>query len=258
VHGDAACSACGTQPIVGVRHRSVFQRGVSVCDGCARSGAESVSRAGPYITMGVSRSSSSAGAASSPPASRPLVEFCWHYFRQGGGAADGGAASAPARAAASGDAFAALRAGSSGGGGASVRETTLPPLYLQYDGHSVTVVGVERRPRSSMAAAGAAIAASSPTTTTASWGPLWRAHDYALLVLDPSVPSQRLEAALASGAASAWAPLVRRPAAGALLSRPGAQYQVLRTDRATRRAAPMRGGELDAAKTPVAYEWYTT
>jgi hypothetical protein len=285
VHADISCCACSTQPILGTRYKSVFQRGVSFCERCVRGGGEQVARARPFITMGVAASSSCSSSTPRPPASRALIEFIWHYFTQqqggggtgaagagaggaGGGAGGGGGGGGGGGRASGGplDAFALLRGGAaasaSSGGISCVHETGLPPLYLQYSGHSVTVVGIERRPRpaAAFAAAPSSTAATSPSSSSAWWGPFWRAHDYCLLVLDPSVPPTRLETALATGGPASWGPLVRRLAAGQLLSRqgPNAQYQIVRVDRALRRAGPMRGGELGASKVPTAFEWFAT
>lgn len=230
-----------------------------------------MARAAPFITMGCAASTPSTPL---PPASRALVEFCWHYFAtEGGGVGPGAAAGAGGGGGggASGggggalDAFAVLRGAAAGAGAGSsggVRERPgLPPLYLQYHGHAVTVVGIERRPRPAAPAFPGANASPSSSSSSAWWGgAFWRAHDYALLVFDPSVPTARLEGALATGAPSEWGPLVRRLATGQLLSRmgPNAQYQIVRVDRAVRRAGPMRGGELEVAKVPTAFEWFTT
>lgn len=307
VHAGLACTLCGAQPIVGVRHKSISQRGVSVCAPCVGSGAALAM--GPFIALGAE-----SGSAPLPPAARALVEFCWHYFRQGerageaggGGGGSGGAAATPSPGAAAAVSAAAASAaavsaaaasaaarppgppssfnafnvlmrrapppaGLADGGGAGVRTTGLPPLYLQFEGHSVTIVGVERRPRPHQqhlmlqrALPPSAVADAPPPASPSSsssfawWGPLWARHDYCLLVLDPSVPVARLEAALSGGGGgpTAWAPLVRRLAAGQTLSRPRAQFQVVRVDRAVRRGGPMRGGEAEAAKVAVAHEWY--
>ncbi len=51
--------------------------------------------------------------------------------------------------------------------------TNRPPLYFQHEGHSRTIIGIERRQQSGQAA-----------------------PSYSLLLLDPGCPSRELEAAL--------------------------------------------------------------
>ncbi|GBF94761.1 hypothetical protein Rsub_07644 [Raphidocelis subcapitata] len=166
-------------------------------------------------------------APASPRQHHPaLMEWVWNYFSSGDGEAaagggsgggGGGASSGAGAAAAPRDAFAVLRAGAAaaaaaaaagraggGAGGAaaargalSVVVTSKGPLYLQHDGHSRTVVGIERL------------------------APPGREAEYKLLVLDPSTDAGSLRESLRHR--RSWEVRVKRGAG--TLSRP--EFQIL-------------------------------
>ncbi|GFR53087.1 hypothetical protein Agub_g15781, partial [Astrephomene gubernaculifera] len=100
--------------------------------------------------------------------------------------------------------------------------TGMPPLYFQHEGHSRTIIGIERRrappPRT---------AASNPPSgggSSSSSGGGQAGYVTTLLVLDPGAPSAALEAALVQR--RQWQRLVRRGVH--TLTRP--QYQLMYVD----------------------------
>ncbi|KXZ45539.1 hypothetical protein GPECTOR_53g125 [Gonium pectorale] len=123
-----------------------------------------------------------------------------------------------------------------GGGGSSdlrlrsspVTITGMPPLYFQHEGHSRTIIGIERRraPRAAAAAGG---------------------HITTLLILDPGAPPAALGAALALR--RQWQRFVRRGLH--TLTRP--QYQLMYVDVAGDVAGP---GEREGLKVIAAAERY--
>ncbi|EFJ45715.1 hypothetical protein VOLCADRAFT_63303 [Volvox carteri f. nagariensis] len=177
---------------------------------------------------GVGRPPSAQAAASAAHLHQPLMDWVWRYFagqheptRKIGVTA---AASAAAPQGVSCSAPSPVLSSSS-----SVIVTGMPPLYFQHEGHSRTIIGIERRRQHRVGGGGVAV------TTT-------------LLVLDPGSPSAALEAALMQR--RGWQRFVRRGVH--TLTRP--QYQLLYVDVAA--GLTPQGPELESLKVIAAVEKY--
>ncbi|GLC40065.1 hypothetical protein PLESTF_000933700 [Pleodorina starrii] len=189
-----------------------------------------------------------AAAAAAPPQGRPAGGS----GGGGGGGGLGGSGSGGFAGPSAGSDGAEGGGGGGGGGGGTampppsrppgppalqlrsspVTITGMPPLYFQHEGHSRTIIGVERRRQRT--------STTTPSTTTSSSstssGPSF-VEVTTLLVLDPGAPSAALEAALAHR--RGWQRFVRRGVH--TLTRP--QYQLMYVDVATEG----RGGVVAAA-----------
>jgi hypothetical protein len=135
-----------------------------------------------------------------------LLQWVWRYFTAEGEEAPAAAAAKRPRL----------------GAEPQVRLTGLPPLYFQHEGHSRTVIGIERR-----------------------FVGRERQQTFALLVLDPSTRGPQLAAALSER--RGWQRLLRR---GAHTLRQG-QYQLLFVEPGLADSA-----EQQALKTVAAKERY--
>jgi len=197
-HPGVECDGCGAYPIVGPRFSSEARPNYDLCRRCQALPAAQQFQ--PY-TRRDAPSHAAGGApverACEPGAHAALVDFMWSYFTSDG------ATGRPLP----------LQLG-----GQLVVSPLRPPLFLQHDGHSRTVVGVERRRRPAGVAG----------------------EDVFLLVFDPSTARGALRDALAAGQAGGWQRLVKRGLA-TLRKR---EYSVL----------VMQRGELAPAASPRAWE----
>lgn len=205
VHHGVTCDCCGTSPILGVRHKSYQTPNYDACTACIAAGKAAphapfrtlgqpglggggagghrqatmlpylAGAAGPPPLAPQAAAASSSGNRSAPRAAptagapagaaaaqrhRALAEWVWAYYSQGRASAAAGPAPTAVAAAAA-----------AGGGGSSsscVGITQRGPLYLQHEGHSRTVVGIERV---------------APPGQTA---------EYSLLLLDPGLGNDEL------------------------------------------------------------------
>lgn len=144
-HHDVECDACGICPILGPRFTSTSVPNYDLCAACEGK-PESVSR-GPFVRQ---------DEAPGPDicqwdGHRPLVDWMWRYFTT-----DSAGAAVPW----------AL-------GTQVLVSPSRAPLFFQHDGHSRTVIGIEKRRRPNAAA-----------------------EDIFLLILDPGTDRRVLSAAL--------------------------------------------------------------
>jgi len=239
VHPGVECDACGVCPIVGMRWQSQILPNFDLCPAC-HGKPEVRDPSGPFWSIPPPN-----GAATACSVGESLTRWVWRYFQADAANAAPGNESKTVLATGPLDRYlstnSALENGSFNGNagpaaalsspGASchrqattigyatleVIATQLPPLYLQHEGHSRTVVGIERREFRG-----------------------GQAPEYSLLVFDPGVPPQKLRAALAAG--QGWQKMVRR---GVHTLRQG-QFQVLHV--------PLEPGKAVAAVGSVAYE----
>ncbi|KAF5837111.1 peptidase family C78-domain-containing protein [Dunaliella salina] len=284
VHSSVACDLCGACPIIGVRHRSLSRTNYDLCSRCAAcpagKGAEPFEMLGTGpLTSGTqaplqqqhhqqqqqqppengceSNSSSSSGSSESSPFHLPLIEWVWNYFS---------GSHPPTRhmhhqimngihtsSIGNGSALAHTPLARLGGAAPPppVLSTGLPPLYFQHDGHSRTIIGIERTRKppaqqpqqplhqqkqalrkreapeqpssggnngSSMGEEGSAcslVLRGGPATFDAS------RYTYTLLVLDPGIPTSSIVSSLRAG--SGWQRFIRR----GLHTLRHSQYQLL-------------------------------
>jgi len=175
-HAGVQCDGCGVLPIAGTRYKSLTIDNYDLCSAChlgpAGSGGSFQSLEPPSTGGG-----GGTGTNGAKPQHTELLLWVWRYFSGEPLAGMSGSAEPepkrPRPAAGSG-AFAALRPSVGG----RARVTGKPPLFFQHQGHSRTIVGIERR------------------------GTLDGAKEYSLVVLDPAVPTGRLAGELAKGAES--------------------------------------------------------
>ena len=164
-HAGVECDACAAYPIVGPRFVSASRPNFDLCGRCASLPAAATS--GPFRRLEAPLHYE--GAAEEPceaGAHAPLVEFMWNYFTS-----DARGAPLPLQL-----------------GGQIVTSPQRPPLFLQHDGHSRTVVGVERRRRSAGAPG----------------------EEIFLLIFDPSTNAADLQAALEGNQTGGWQRLLKR------------------------------------------------
>mmetsp|Transcript_31877 Transcript_31877/g.90540 ORF Transcript_31877/g.90540 Transcript_31877/m.90540 type:complete len:522 (+) Transcript_31877:128-1693(+) len=185
-HLGVECDGCGCHPIMGTRYRSLSAQNFDLCSSChsgpmkSRGPFEALLPPGPQQPP---RPTGSSWQQISDPPGRAaaehlsLLRWVWRYFSNEAVALLAGDEQSPpvtapsqgpssdgVRKRAAVDAFAVLRASASG----RVKLTGKPPLFFQHQGHSRTIVGIERLNNGE------------------------RAKDYNLLVLCPSVPTARL------------------------------------------------------------------
>ena len=196
VHPGVECDLCGVCPIIGERYHSKSKANYDVCPGCL-SKAQLVN----YEIIGKdhedgSRTSKAKGGTGGGGTEGgglaiKLMERVWEYFTGAGGSASG---HSPQK----------------------VTVTHLPPIYFQHDGHSRTIVGIERRSvvnevRKTTAVEAAAHLFGGPSAWGQSKTRAQVDHEYTLLILDPGLGHQRaLEDALVSG--RGWQRFLRRSA----------------------------------------------
>lgn len=146
--------------------------------------------------------SGSNGGATPPSSQRLLMLWVWRYFSgedvdvamppgSGGGGGGGRHGARP------GTSLSMLRR-------SQVTVSHQPPLYFQHEGHSRTIIGIERRPKPAAQARG-----------------LIHEYDYTLLILDPGTHTQQLAAAIR--AKQGWQKYLKRGLH--TLKKP--QYQVM-------------------------------
>ena len=165
----AQCDGCGQCPIRGPRLRSVTRANYDLCARCGASPAAAAFA--PYERCAAPPAADGGAMAAA------LAAWVWRYFTTD----EASGQPLPPRL------------------GEQVLVSARPPLFLQHDGHSRTVVGLEKR----RAAAGA------PEETF-------------LLILDPGTPAAELGAALRRKAG--WERLLKRGVA--TLSRKS-EYQLV-------------------------------
>jgi len=166
-HAGVECDGCHAFPILGARFSSETRRNYDLCGRCAA--APEAGAHGPFrrVERPVHyEDAEGEEGACDERAHAPLVEFIWAYF-----SSDAGGAPIPATL-----------------GTQVCVSPSRPPLFLQHDGHSRTVVGVERRRRPAGASG----------------------EDVSLLIFDPSTPGAALSGALGQGQAGGWQRLVKR------------------------------------------------
>ncbi|KAL4436617.1 hypothetical protein ABPG75_003756 [Micractinium tetrahymenae] len=236
VHPNVECDGCGVCPIVGDRFRSESRPDCDLCAACCASPAAVEARPFRRMLPGGSLGSGGAGprGAGSTAAghaggnggtagavAQQLLLWVWRYFTSEDGSHSGS----------SGDGGAAAAAGGEGEGhGAkrlrlqqsAVRLSGKSPLYFQHEGHSRTIIGIERRLVGRE-----------------------RQAQYTLLILDPGTPGPALANALSSR--QGWQRLLRR---GAHTLRHG-QYQLLYVG-----PGLAQGAEQEALKVVAASERY--
>ncbi|KAI3426091.1 hypothetical protein D9Q98_008059 [Chlorella vulgaris] len=232
VHPGVACDACGQCPILGDRYKSETLLDYDLCSGCHSSMGGSEAAAGPFRLMlpgAVRVPAQQQQAQGQQGQGRSMTEqllcWVWRYFM----AEEEG--EAPSSASGSGSGSQAGPDAGAGAGGPSakrqrparVRLSGKAPLYLQHEGHSRTIVGIERR----------------------LVGREQRA-EFTLLILDPSTPGSKLAAALANR--TGWQRLLKR---GAHTLR-NQQYQLLFVE-----PGIAAGAQLDALKMLAAVERYS-
>eukprot|EP00798_Chlamydomonas_sp_ICE-L_P005802 gene5802-6086_t len=146
VHLNAQCDGCGCQPIVGVRYHSLSLANYDLCPGCKAK--PEAAAAAPYQAVGEEASSKAkpeaAAAALQPTGLQqqqqqqqqqmhwPLVKWVWDYFT---------GQHAPTKHMAEPCSTSPSLVSSQ-----PVTCTQLPPLYFQHEGHSRTIIGIERKP----------------------------------------------------------------------------------------------------------------
>ncbi|CAL8463782.1 g3316 [Coccomyxa elongata] len=176
-HHGVQCDKCGVSPIVGLRYKSQVLQDYDLCGNCfALEGTEAL---GPFIEM-ASPSENSSAASQRAIDHSALLDWVWEYFTK---EEDGKRAS-----------LVNLKDCLTG----PVIMSGKPPLYFQHEGHSRTIVGIER--------------------SGASDG---QPEQVYLLILDPSHGTAGLEKALRQR--KGWQRLIKRSMC--MLQKP--QFQLL-------------------------------
>jgi hypothetical protein len=223
VHTGVECNLCSTSPITGVRHKSLSRADFDVCSDCVQQ-PQVEQQYGPFHESGQAGSGGAVASAPNGAAAgqgnqpkrqkqgpgqkqqhtamqqrdnvskhRALAEWVWNYFSSpgdtpaaaqnaaaGGSSGGGGRPAPPSRVP---NAFDRLMAAQDD---SSVVTTSKPPLYFQHEGHSRTIVGIERTlPPSQARSPGAAGPSSSGGSSKGD-------VEYTLLVLDPGQSSGEL------------------------------------------------------------------
>lgn len=183
VHAGVQCDGCSTIPIIGARYKSQVFADYDLCDACHRNppnpAAAPFQRMMPTrMQLGVSqqRGGGGAKAAGQQQPHEMLIDWVWRYFSQAPEPEGGGGGESDAK-----------RSRLGAEPHRAVRQTARPPLYFQHQGHSRTIIGIERR-------------------ETEEGGTVAKVHT--LLVLDPGHSTQALAAALRSGAN--WQRMLKR------------------------------------------------
>lgn len=201
VHPGVECDMCGACPIIGARHHSRSKANYDVCNECENKAVDS----GPYEITGRdqdddsgSREGEGGGGRKESGLAIKLMAQVWNYFHT------------------------SLEDRSTGGGerstnGQKVTVTSLPPLYFQHDGHSRTIIGIEKkkvaRELKQSAVEAAATLFGGPSAWASNKSKLQEEEEeFTLLILDPGIGPQRaLEEALMSG--RGWQRFLRRSTA---------------------------------------------
>ena len=158
-HAGVECDLCAALPILGARHSSTVRANYDLCSSCVAK--PEAQRFAPFRKV---ESPVHYGEEQCEPgAHKELVDWLWRYF-----VSDSTGKPLPM-----------------GLGSQITVSPSRSPLFLQHDGHSRTVVGVERRP-----------------------APGGGSEEVLLLILDPSSRPAELRAQLAAG--TGWQRLVKR------------------------------------------------
>jgi zinc finger-containing ubiquitin peptidase 1 len=193
----AQCDGCGVVPIRAVRYRSKSISDYDLCGACHASRADLVATCGPFVSIPIPAQAQAPqndpvhGDACAPGSHQALLDWLWKYFTT----PERGQNAAPWLL-----------------GCQVYTSSTRHPVFLQHNGHSVTVVGVERRP-SRGGLGGRDV------------GREGGSEQFTLLVLDPAVHAAALSANLAS--LGQWPRLMKRGAHTLLKRR---EYQVVYVD----------------------------
>ena len=169
VHPGVTCDGCDMYPIVGPRFRNASGANFDLCQCCVEEPGHADQ--GPFqkLEAPVEYGGVKLAAPTEPDGHAPLASFVWDYF------STDGVTGAPTP----------LRLGD------QIRSSAnRPPLFLQHDGHSRTIVGVERRRRTD-----------------------GQGEDTSLLMFDPGVPSAALREALGAAGKKGvqeWPKLLKR------------------------------------------------
>jgi len=163
IHQGVRCDGCNTVPIVGARHKSQVLPDYDLCSSC-HSDELQAAASGPFKRIKI-QGGAEVSAEAAAKMSWKLVEWVWRYFDDTPSDQRGSLQLQPDQ---------------------PVKITGKPPLYFQHDGHSRTIVGIERKVKKQQGGG----------------------FEYTLLVLDPATPSRALYSALQSN--QKWQVLVRR------------------------------------------------
>eukprot|EP00887_Chlorella_sp_A99_P007524 scaffold2.g7524.t1 len=149
-HVGVQCDGCGVLPILGPRYRSETRHDYDLCAKCHTGQGGAGGPAGPFTRMMVLRHTEVAlggAGAGGNSMQEALVRWIWRYFTDSEKPAAAGAAGSLPHQGGDAAGEAAVKRPKLGPGHQlwRVEISTKPALYIQHEGHSRTVIGVERR-----------------------------------------------------------------------------------------------------------------
>eukprot|EP00898_Chlorokybus_atmophyticus_P007134 jgi/Chlat1/7421/Chrsp6S07445 len=118
-HPHVQCDGCGTCPIVGPRFRSNIAQDFDLCGACMQSALEDGGDSRDYARMDRPAKEHMQGGGNQEHTA--LIQWVWDYFTS------------------------EVSAQVSGSQSSSVVSTNRPPIFFQHQGHSRTIVGIQKR-----------------------------------------------------------------------------------------------------------------
>jgi hypothetical protein len=222
VHLNVECDSCGTKPIVGPRYKSMVLPDYDLCAKCHQNQGGDGGPVAPFQRMMATAMRNTGGGIYDygNGSKQQLLRWIWNYFErhipsscenndpdnEDNGLGEKDKTKKPKLLNGGGG------TGSHDDGNEKVVVTNAGPLYFQHEGHSRTIIGIEKRRvvgtnNNKEEKGGNNNAGSSSSLSSSSSLPQYQ---LSLLILDPSIDKRLLQNALERG--QGWQQLLRRGA----------------------------------------------